>query len=88
MQVNKKQLEQDMDCFQIGKGVHLGCILSNDLFILYAEYIMLNVGLDKHKLASRLPGEISITSDMQMTLSLGRRQSGIKEPCDESERGE
>ena len=61
------------DWFQIGKGVHLGCILSNDLFILYAEYIMLNVGLDKHKLASRLPGEISITSDMQMTPSLWQK---------------
>ena len=33
---------------------------------LYAEYIMLNVGWMKHKLESRLLGEISITSDMQM----------------------
>ena len=29
-----------MDCFQIGKGVHQGCILSPYLFNLYAEYIM------------------------------------------------
>ena len=36
------------------------------LFNLYAEYIMRNTGLDEHKLESRLPGEISITSDMQM----------------------
>ena len=28
------------DCFQIGKGVHQGCILSHCLFNLYAEYIM------------------------------------------------
>ena len=28
------------DCFQIGKGVHQGCILSSCLFNLYAEYIM------------------------------------------------
>ena len=35
------------DCFQIGKGVHLGCILSPYLFNLYAEYIMRNAGLDE-----------------------------------------
>ena len=53
------------DWFQIGKGVRQGCILSPCLFNLYAEYIMRNPGLKKHKLESRLPGEISITSDMQ-----------------------
>ena len=53
------------DCFQIGKGVHQGCILSPCLFNLYADYIMRNTGLDEAQ-ASRLPGEISITSDMQM----------------------
>ena len=52
------------DCFQIGKGVRLGCILSPCLFNLYAEYIMRNTGWKKHKLESRLLGEISITSDM------------------------
>ena len=55
------------DWFQIGKGVRQGCILSPCLFNLYAEYIMRKAGLKKHKLESRLPGEISITSDMQMT---------------------
>ena len=35
------------DCFQIGKGVCQGCILSLCLFNLYAEYIMLNAGLDE-----------------------------------------
>ena len=55
------------DWFQIGKGVHQRCILSPCLFNLYAEYIMLNA---RHKLKSRLPGEISITSDRQMTLPL------------------
>jgi hypothetical protein len=56
------------DWFQIGKGVRQGCILSSCLFNLYTEYIMRNAGLEEHKLESRLPGEISITSDMQMTL--------------------
>ena len=35
------------DWFQIGKGVRQGCILSSCLFILYAEYIMQNAGLDE-----------------------------------------
>ena len=58
------------DWFQIGKGVHLGCTLSPCLFNLYAEYIMRNAGLDEAQLESRLPGEISITSDMKKTTTL------------------
>ena len=33
--------------FQIGKGVHQGCILSHHLFNLYTEYIMRNAGLEE-----------------------------------------
>ena len=55
------------DWFQIGKGVHQGCILSPYLFNFYAEYMMQNARLEKNKLESRFPGEISIISDMQMT---------------------
>ena len=36
-----------IDWFQIGKGVHQGCILSPGLFNLYAEYVMQNAGLDE-----------------------------------------
>ena len=61
------------DCFQIGKGVCQGCILSPCLFNSYAEYIMRNAGLDEAQPESRLPGEISITSDMQMTPPYGRK---------------
>ena len=35
------------DWFQIGKGVHQGCILSPCLFNLYAEYLMRNAGLEE-----------------------------------------
>ena len=61
------------DWFQIGKGICKGCILSPFLFNLYAEYMMRNAGWEKHKLESRLPGEISIISDIQMTLPLWQR---------------
>ena len=59
--------------FQIGKGVHQGCILSLCLFNLYVEYIMRNAELDEAKLESRLPGEVSITSDIEMTPPLWQK---------------
>ena len=76
------------DWFQKGKGLHQGCILSPCLFNLYAEYISPALGWMKHKLESRLLGEISITSDMQMTPPYSRKQRETKEPLDESERRE
>ena len=54
------------DWFQIGKGVHQGCILSPCLFNFYAEYIMRHAGLDEAQAGIKIAGEISITSDMQM----------------------
>ena len=49
MQVRKQKFELDMeqDWFQIGKGVHQGCIFSPCLFNFYAEYIMRNTGLEE-----------------------------------------
>ena len=46
------------------------------------------LGWMNHKLESRLPGEISITSDRQMMHPHGRKWRGTKEPSDEGERGE
>ena len=60
------------DWFQKGKGVYQGCILSPCLINLYAEFIMRNARFDE-KLKSRLLGEISITSDIQMTPSLWQK---------------
>ena len=45
-------------------------------------------GWMKHRLESRLPREISITSDMQMIPPLWQKVKRTKEPLDESERGE
>ena len=45
-------------------------------------------GWMKHKLESRSPGEISISSDMQMKPPLWQKQRGTKEPLDESKRRE
>ena len=61
------------DWFQIGKGVGQGCILSPCLFNFYAAYIMRNDGLEEAQLESWLLGEISITSDMQMTPPLWQK---------------
>ena len=75
IQVSKQELEQDMEqqTFQIGKGVHQGCILSPCLFNLYAEYIMRNAGLEETQAGIKIVGEISITSDMQMTPPLWQK---------------
>ena len=44
------------DWFQIGKGIHQGCILSPCLFILYAEYIMRNAGLEESQAGIKIAG--------------------------------
>ena len=76
MQLKKQQLKLGMehnDWFQTEKGVCQGCILSPCLFNLYAEYIMRNARLDEAQAESRWLGEISITSDMQMTPPLWQK---------------
>ena len=62
------------DWFQIGKGVHQGCIWSPCLFNLQVEYIMRNAGVDEAQAGIKIAGEISITSDMQMTPPLWKKE--------------
>ena len=76
MQVRKQQLEVDMEQqtgSKSGKEYVKGYILSPCLFNFYAEYIMRNARLEEAQLESRLPGEISITSDTQMTPPLWQK---------------
>ena len=62
MQVNKQQLEPDIEQqtgSKLGKGVCQGCILSPCLFNLNAEYIMRNAGLDEAQTGIRTAGRNS-----------------------------
>ena len=58
------------DWFQIGKGVHQGCILSPCLFNLYAEYIMRNAGLEEAqagiKIAKRSINNLRYAGDITL----------------------
>ena len=57
------------DWFQMGKGVHQGCILSPCLFKLYAEYLMRNAGLDKAQAGIKIARR-NINKPMQISLSI------------------
>ena len=67
-----------MDCSLQGSSVH-GILQARILewvaisFSIYAEYIMQNAGFDEAQTGIRLPGKISITSDMQMTPPLWQK---------------
>ena len=59
--------------FQIGKGIHQDYILSPYLFNFYAEYIMRNAWLEEVQVGIKMSGEMSITSDIQMTPPLWQK---------------
>ena len=92
MQVKKQQLELDMEQ-QTGSKLGKECVKTVYCHSAYLTYIQSTLckmpGWMKHKLESRLLGEISITSNTQnTTLMAERKQRGTKERIDEGERGE
>ena len=91
MQVKKQQLEPDMEqqTVSILEMEYIKAVSCHPAYLPYMQSTSCKMpGWMKHKLESRLPGEISITSDMQMTPPLWQKQRETKEPLDESERGE
>ena len=90
MQVEKQQLELDME--QTGSKTGKEYIKAVYCYLAYLTSMQSTLckmpGWMKHKLESGLLGEISITSDMQMTPPYGRKQRRTEESPDEGERGE
>ena len=76
MQVKKQQLELDMEQHtgsKFGKG-YVKSVYCHPADLTYMQNISCEMlGWKEHKLESRLPGEISITSDTQMTLPLWQK---------------
>ena len=89
MQVKKQQVELDMEQ-QTGSKLGKEYIKAVYCHLAYLTYIQSTsceiLGWMKHKLESRLPGEISVISDMQMTPSLWQeaKRKQTEEPLDES----
>ena len=79
-----------MDWFQIGKGVHQGCILSPLLFNLYAEYIMRNAGLDEtqpgFKIARRNSNNLRYADDTTLMAESEELKSLLMKMKEESEK--
>ena len=91
MQVKKQQLEQDMEQQTGSKSgkEYIKSVYYHPANLTYMQSTSWET-LDwmKHKLESGLLGEISITSDLQMTPPWWQKWRKTKEPLDESERGE
>ena len=91
MQVKKQQLELDMEQqtgSKLGKE-YIKAVYCHPAYLTYMQNTSCQMpGWMKHKLESRLPGKISITSDTQMTPPLWKKAKRTNEPLDEHERGE
>ena len=91
MQVKKQELKPDMEQWtgsNLGKE-YVKAVYCHPAYLTYMQSTSWEtLSWMRHKLESRLPEEISVTSDMQMTAPYGRKWRGTKKPLDESERGE
>ena len=91
MQVKKQQLEpykEQRTCSKLGKEYNKA-VYCHPAYLTYMQSISCEMpGWMSHNLEPTLVGEISITSDTQMTPPYGRKQRTAEEPLDESERGE
>ena len=93
MQVKKQQLELDMEQqtgFKSGKE-YVKAVYCHPAYLTYMQSTSCKIpGWMKHKLESRLLGELSVTSDMQMTLPLWKKAKEelksllmkVKEECE------
>jgi len=83
-------MHRTTDWFQIGKGVHQGCIFSPCLFNLYAEYIMRNTGLEEAQagieIAGRNINNLRYTDDITLTAESEELKSLLMKVEEESEK--
>ena len=87
MQVKKQQLELDMEQQTDSKleKEYIKAVYCHPDYLTYMQSTSWEMlGWMKDKLESRLPGEISITSDMQIVPPYGRKWRRTKEPLDQS----
>ena len=76
---------EELTAFKLGKEYNKA-IYCHPAYLTYMQSTSCEMlGWIKHKLESRFPGEISITSDMQMTPPLWKKVRRTKKPLDESE---
>ena len=76
MQLKKQQLKLDLEQWTVSKlgKEYIKAVYCHPAYLIYMQSTSSEIpGWMKHKLESRLLGEISITSDMQMTHSYGRK---------------
>ena len=79
---------ETVDWFQVGKGVHQGCILSPCLFRLYAEYIKQNARLDEAQARIKIAGRNINNLGYAADTVLKAESNGTKEPLDDGDRAE
>ena len=91
MQVKKQQLELDMEQQTVSRSgkEYVKAVYCYPAYLTYMQSTSCEMpGSMKHKLESRFPGEISITSEMQVTPPFSRKWRRAKEPLEINEESE